>query len=132
MTSSSSIATRKILIAEDEIISALSISESLNVWGYQVCGLASTGEEAVAIAETLNPDLILMDIRMATANDGITAAEAIRARRLGVPIIFITGYPEAESELRGKRLDPFDFMQKPVNFDQLKNKIESLLHNSNS
>lgn len=123
----SSIAARKILIAEDEIISALSISQSLHLWGYQVCGLASSGDEAVTMTEAAGPDLILMDIRMAGPDDGIAAAEALRARHLDVPIIFITGYPEAESELKTRQLAPFDFMHKPVNFDVLKTKIEALL-----
>ncbi len=81
------------------------------------------------MTESCSPDLILMDIRMATANDGIAAAEALRSRHVDVPILFITGYPETEAELEKKQLHPFDFMQKPVNFDVLKAKIESLLRN---
>ena len=83
----------KILIVEDEVIFAMSIRRVLTMWGYETCGLASTGEEAVRCVKIENPDLIIMDVSLKGHMDGIDAAKEIRSD-YDAPIIFITGYQE--------------------------------------
>ncbi len=82
--------TKKILIVEDEAFVALSLSRALPRLGYQVCRVLASGEEALNCMETEQPDLILMDIHLIGALDGIQTAERIRTRH-GVPIVFMSG-----------------------------------------
>ena len=85
-----------ILIVEDEAIVARDLRQRLRDMGYTVVGMASRGEEAVQKAETLHPDLVLMDIHLASEMDGIQASETIRAH-LDVPVIFLTACADENS-----------------------------------
>lgn len=69
----------EILVVEDEGITARDIQQSLKSLGYSVAAVASTGADAVARAEEVRPDLVLMDITLRGDMDGIAAAETIRA-----------------------------------------------------
>ena len=69
-----------ILIVEDEAIVAADLAGKLQRLGYEVAETAAQGEEAVALAGRLRPQLVLMDIRLQGPMDGIEAAEAIRCR----------------------------------------------------
>jgi CheY-like chemotaxis protein len=91
----------RILVVEDESIVQLDLQGQLRRLGYSVVGLASAGEEAVAKAAELIPDLVLMDVRLAGEMDGVEAARRIRAERQ-IPIIFLTAYAHAtDSEASG-------------------------------
>ena len=85
----------KILIAEDEAISALSMQSALIRSGYNVCELVSTGEEAVEREKREKPDLVIMDVILNGRINGIEAAMQIRSRS-DIPIVFITGYDEGK------------------------------------
>jgi len=61
----------KILIVEDEMIEAMNFERSLVSFGYDVVGIASTGDDAIKMADELKPDLILMDIVLKGEMDGI-------------------------------------------------------------
>ena len=78
-----------ILIVEDETIIARDLQDQLQALGYAVAAQASTGEQAVQLAGTLAPDLVLMDIKLGAGMDGIAAALAIRAQK-PVPVVFLT------------------------------------------
>jgi CheY-like chemotaxis protein len=81
----------RILIVEDESIVQLDLQQQLERMGYGVVGVASRGEEAVAKAAELNPDLVIMDVRLDGPMDGIEAARRIRAAQ-GTPVIYVTAY----------------------------------------
>ncbi len=85
----------RILVVEDEKIIQLDLRCQLEQLGYVVAGVASTGEEAIAIAAQLEPDLVLMDVRLKGAMDGVEAARKIRAAR-EVPVIFLTAQDETQ------------------------------------
>ena len=76
-----------ILIVEDEISVSMELEEMLTENGYRVPGVADSGEEAIAMARKLGPDLILMDIKLSGKLDGIDAAIRIRSK-LGIPRSF--------------------------------------------
>ncbi|HNO71553.1 MAG TPA: response regulator, partial [Bacteroidia bacterium] len=76
-----------ILVVEDESIVARDIQQSLKKLGYEVLDICGTGEDAMAKAEQLKPDLILMDIMLKGAIGGIEAADYIRSK-FNIPIIF--------------------------------------------
>ena len=84
----------RILIADDESIRLLSLRAQLAALGHRVVAEASTGEEAVILAISTQPDLAILDIKMPLV-DGIEAAERITQAR-PIPIILLTAYSEAQ------------------------------------
>lgn len=79
----------RILVVEDDQIIQLDLRRHLKQMDYAVVGTASSGEEAVAKAAQLEPDIVLMDIRLQGAMDGIEAAHKIQSTR-NVPVIYLT------------------------------------------
>jgi CheY-like chemotaxis protein len=95
----------RILIVEDESIVQLDLHRRLERMGHSVVGMASRGEEAVAKAVELKPDLVIMDVRLDGSMDGIEAARRIRAEQ-ETPIVYVTAYAsrfeeDATQELLG-------------------------------
>src|SRR4030043_1856411 len=83
----------KILLVEDEVITAMLMKIELRKIGYTVAYHVTTGEDAIINAKQNSPDIILMDIRLAGEIDGIEAASIIKSE-FDIPIIFITGYED--------------------------------------
>jgi CheY-like chemotaxis protein len=77
----------RILVAEDDRIIARSLSMILEQLGYEVTALASTGQAAIREAEETKPDLILMDIVLDGATDGMEVTRAIRSH-LSIPVTY--------------------------------------------
>lgn len=104
---------RPVLIVEDEIIIAMTMEFMLKSAGWPVCGRAARGEEAIQLARTARPGLILMDIRLAGDLDGVDAVRAIREFSSS-PVIFISGYQDPVTRRRAMELEPLAFLDKPV------------------
>ena len=102
----------RVLIVEDEVIVALELQSHLENLGYEVAGTVTSGEEAVLHADALQPDLVLMDIRLSGKMDGIDAARQIRAR-YEVPIVFLTAFGDEQTLERAKTVGPFGYLLKP-------------------
>ena len=119
--------TPRIMIVEDEYIIAKDIQMSLENMGYAVSAIVSTGEEAVARAESEKPDLVLMDIMLKGAMDGIRAAERIRSN-FGIPLIFLTAFSDDDRLKRAKVTLPFGYLLKPFQDRELKIFIEMALY----
>jgi CheY-like chemotaxis protein len=117
----------KILVVEDENIVALEIKKRLQHLGYTVAGVAATGEDAVRKAEGILPDLVLMDIMLKGEIDGIDAASEIR-RRLNIPVIYLTAYSDGETLERAKLTEPYGYILKPFEEDDLRTTIEIALY----
>jgi PAS domain S-box-containing protein len=113
-------------VVEDERIIALNLKENLESLGYAVPAIAATGEQAIAAATDLQPDLVLMDIRLKGAMDGIQAAEQIW-ERLQIPIIYVTGHSDRSTLERAKVTTPFGYVLKPVKERELYVAIETAL-----
>lgn len=103
----------KILIVEDEAITAMVLARQLEHLGYSVVGTAASGEQACALAITHGPDAIVMDIGLAGHMDGIDAAEHIR-RDLSAPIVFASGYNTPEIVERTCTIPNSAFVGKPT------------------
>ncbi|KPK63130.1 hypothetical protein AMJ83_08170 [candidate division WOR_3 bacterium SM23_42] len=116
----------KILVVEDEKIVALDINNVLNKLGYDVPALVASGEEAVQEVKRTKPDLVLMDIVLKGAKDGIEAAEVIR-HRYGTPLVFLTAYADDEILKRVKHIEPFGYILKPFQEKELYSAIEIAL-----
>ena len=86
----------RILIVEDEALIAMDLTRRLERAGYVVADVASSGDEAIRLAASHCPDLILMDIRIQGARDGIDIAEEIRTK-FDIPVIFLTAHADDET-----------------------------------
>ena len=116
-----------ILIVEDEAIVAADLAAKLKRLGYEVAGMAASGEDAVAMAVDLRPDLILMDILLKGAMDGIEAAESIRGKH-DAPVIYLTAHSDAATLARAKTTGPFGYILKPFDERDLATQIEVAIY----
>jgi PAS domain S-box-containing protein len=119
--------TPQILIVEDKAIIAKDIQATLEKAGYQVLGTASRGETAVRRAAKLQPDLILMDIRLKGKMDGIEASRRIREQH-NIPIVFLTAHADEETLRRAVSTEPFGYVLKPFEPRELEVAIEVSLY----
>ncbi len=115
----------KVLIVEDEILTAKMLKMDLEELGVNVLEPIAKGEDAVNVALQENPSLILMDIRLAGGLDGIEAAERILMKKK-IPIVFMTGYATEEIKERALKVNPVDYLDKPVDLYKIKNILEQL------
>lgn len=116
----------RILIVEDEAIVARDLSGQLTELGYEPAGQAANGEDALALAEQLHPDLVLMDIHLKGSVDGIAAAQTIR-ERFAIPVVFISAYLEESILDRAKAAKPFGYVSKPFQSNELRMVIDLAL-----
>jgi two-component system, response regulator PdtaR len=117
----------KILIVDDDAALQMELEESLLFLNYEVVGVACSGEDAVEMVESADPDLILMDIMMPGGMDGITAAQAIKSKS-DAGIMFVTGFGESDYIDRAKALDPLGYILKPFHEMEIQAAIEIALH----
>ena len=101
-----------ILVVEDERLIARDIAMQLNNLGYTALGPVSTGEQAIEMIEKLRPQLVLMDIHLASAMDGVTAAEIIR-NKFDVPTVFLSAFDGVDSHKRAIQARPLGYIAKP-------------------
>jgi PAS domain S-box-containing protein len=129
---------KRILVVEDEVITAMDVQRRLIKLGYSVPELAHSGEEAIDKASKNNPDLILMDINLNGAIDGVEAASRILSF-IDIPIIYLTAYTDEKILERVKITEPYAYLVKPFKERELlinievafyKNKMEKMLKES--
>ncbi|MBT7350197.1 response regulator, partial [candidate division WWE3 bacterium] len=102
----------KILVVEDELISAKGIRSALKSLGYDVLDIVASGKEAIQKASGSQPDLILMDIKLDGEMDGIEAARQIKDR-FNIPVVYLTAHADDATLERAKITDPFGYILKP-------------------
>ena len=117
----------RILIVDDEVLVTRDLSAQLVELGYEPVEICTLGEEAVAVAERLRPDLVLMDIQLAGGMDGISAAQLIRDQ-LSLPVVFLTAFTEVETLNRAKLTEPFGYIIKPFDDRELLTVVEMALY----
>jgi CheY-like chemotaxis protein len=108
----------KILLVEDEVITAIMMEVGLRKIGFPIASRAVSGETAVSLATEEIFHVVLMDIRLAGQIDGIEAARQIQQIRK-TTIIFMTGYQDEETRLRAQELSPLAYLVKPIDTAQL-------------
>ena len=116
----------RILVVEDQVVVARDIKARLAALGYEPVGDATSATEALALAEELRPDLVLMDVRLQAATDGITAARQIRDR-WQLPVVFLTAYAENATLEQAKLAEPYGYIIKPFEDRELHTVIEMAL-----
>ena len=118
----SDIPARRVLIAEDEALIRLDLKEMLEEEGYDVVGEADDGERAVALANQLRPDLVILDVKMPRL-DGIAAAEQIAGDRVA-PVIILTAFSQRDLVERAREAGAMAYLVKPFQKKDLLPTIE--------
>lgn len=113
---------RKVLVAEDEALIRLDLVELLTDEGFEVIGQAADGEEAVKLARELEPDLVIMDVKMPKM-DGITAAEIIAEERIA-PIVMLTAFSQRDLVERARDAGAMAYVVKPFDASDVVPAIE--------
>jgi|GEM_PF-3665813 len=116
-----------ILLVEDEVLIAQDEMRLLERLGYSVCKHVIHGDDAIAAAETYQPDLVLMDIYLPGETDGVDAAIAI-GQRWGIPVVFATAYSDDETLGRAEVARPLGYVLKPFQQKQLQVTLKSALN----
>ncbi len=119
----------KILIVEDERIIAKDLQATLESAGYSIPAIADSYQRAMDIARDVKPDLVLMDIYLKGAKNGIEAAEAIRIA-WNIPVIYLTAYADEEILAEAKITEPYGYIIKPFQDRELISVIEIALYKS--
>lgn len=114
-----------ILIVEDDQVLSLMLQKMLTEMGYNVIDSVTKGSLAIEKAMELNCDLLLMDIMLEDDIDGIQAYERINKAK-NIPVIYVTGNSDPLNKQRASKIGYFDFINKPVIFEDLRNSIQNL------
>src|SRR5260370_523059 len=117
----------RILIVEDEIITAEDLRDILTEVGYTVTGVVSSGPDAIAQVAKNPAGLALMDIRIKGKMDGTETAKALR-HRFNVPVIYLTAHADRETVERAKVAEPLGYITKPFKQAELQAAIEIALY----
>lgn len=120
-------AGEQILVVEDQRAVAGALQLRLRGLGYYVAAIARDGFEAIEKATLLQPDLILMDIKLGDGMDGIQAAQEIRTH-VDIPVIYVSAYADRELLERARHTKPAGFINKPFTTKDLLTTIDLALH----
>jgi predicted glycosyltransferase/CheY-like chemotaxis protein len=120
------VAPRRVLIVEDDNIVQLHLRVLLTELGYEVCGVAATADEALAVAERAPPHLVLMDVRLRGGRDGIETARVLR-KRCDPALLFLTANADEETVERALTVGAQGYVLKPFNKPQLRAALSTAL-----
>ncbi len=120
----------RILIVEDEIITAMDLAAQLEDMGYLVVDTVATGHDAIEKAELFRPDLVLMDIVLSGELDGIEVAEQIHD--LDIPVVYLSAYTDDTTVARAKKTFPYGYLPKPYQTDELHSTLETAMQQHKS
>ena len=116
----------RILVVEDDPTTSLLVGTLVRHQGYTVAGTATTGAQAIELAQSERPDLVLMDIELAGDMDGVDAAFAIR-EGMGAAVVFLTSHTDAEVLERAARVEAHGYLLKPLDPRALRPTVEMAL-----
>ena len=109
---------KRVLIVEDDMIISLVIENMVKELGHDVVGKATTGDEAIKLAVTHSPDLLLMDIRLKGEMDGIEALTEIK-QKIETSVIYLTGNSDRVNYERARETEFIDLITKPFTISDL-------------
>lgn len=116
----------RILVVEDDFLVAMQIESALTEAGFEVAGVASSGEEAIELALSERPCLVVMDIRLAGDRDGIDTALQLFSEQ-GIRCIFATAHQDAHSRRRAAPAVPLGWLHKPYTMASLVGMVRGAL-----
>lgn len=117
----------RIYIVEDEALIAMEICDRLTHLGYDVCGKATRGEQALDEIPRLSPDIVLMDIRLADKLTGIETAAKLR-QLLDLPVVYLTAFSDTRFIEEAIGTEPFGYLLKPFEERELHATLQAALY----
>ncbi len=111
-------AKQRILVVEDDFLVALQMESALTEAGFEVAGIAATGEDAIELASSERPRLAVMDVRLAGDRDGIDTAVQLFAEQ-GIRCIFATAHHDEHARRRAAPAVPLGWLHKPYTMESL-------------
>ncbi len=120
---------RKILVVEDHPITGMNEMAILRELGYDVIGIAFSGEDAISRADEDKPDVVLMDIKLIGEMDGREAARKIK-EQFCIPVVFVTGLGDKEASKSAVPPEGYGYVVKPFTKAELSAAIENVLPRS--
>lgn len=117
----------RVLVVEDEGITAKALGQILRELGYEVVGTAASGWEAIEMTIALEPNVVLMDIKLQGDMDGIAAAQRIQTP-LNVPVIYLTAYSDDETLKRVVHSRTYGYIVKPFSAGRIQDAITKALY----
>lgn len=116
---------KRILIVEDEPITAMDEHQIMHDLGYEVTGIVISGEQAVQQAGDDRPDVVLMDIKLTGEMDGREAAQKIH-ELYNIPVVYVTALGDKETSLSGdfKVPEGYGYVVKPYTKEELQKEID--------
>lgn len=112
----------KVLLVDDEQEFTSALSERLELRGYSV-HVADNGEEALEVVESDTPDVVVLDLKM-PGLDGIEVLKRIKINYPQIAILLLTGYGSMEEGRKGMRYGAYDYLMKPIDINELINKMQ--------
>jgi response regulator NasT len=106
-------AQTRLVIVDDDPIFRLDLKQLLQGLGYLVAAEVADARSALEAARALRPDLVIMDIQLEGAPDGITAAATLTAERLA-PVLLLTGFGDLDLIQRAKDAGVVGYLMKPI------------------
>ncbi len=119
-------AARRLLIVEDESVVAMNLQQSLVEMGYQVIDWVPSGEAAIELARREHPDLVLMDIRLAGALNGIETARRI-SQEMQIPIVYCTAHADLDTLNAVQSTESYGYVVKPFQSGAVRAAVELAL-----
>ncbi|MBO6585014.1 MAG: response regulator [Gracilimonas sp.] len=124
--------SRKVMIVEDDPLLSIVEKKLVTKLGYEVVGMARSGEEVLGIIADINPSILLMDIQLSGDLDGIETAKQLRSDQIDIPVIFLSGDDSPMVLNQAKDVDYIDFLLKPVTKSDLSNSLGKAENKINS
>ena len=112
----------RLLIVDDDRLTAVALAEMAAYAGYEVIGIAASVSAALFLAQLRPPDVALLDVRLAGAQDGIEGALLLR-ELYQLPVIFLSGIDDPVTRARAQQLDPVAFLAKPCSAEAMLDKL---------
>jgi CheY-like chemotaxis protein len=118
---------KKVLLAEDDMILAMVMQRTLQRLGYEVVEHCTNADSAIKSAAELQPDVLLMDIRLEGSMDGIEAVQAIQSTsKQRIPAIYLTGSSDPYHRDKAQGTDYIEILVKPIQERKLKTALDKL------
>jgi CheY-like chemotaxis protein len=113
----------RVFVVEDEAIIAMELEDRVETLGYEVCGHAASGKQALSMILAARPDVVLMDINLGAGLTGLEVADKLRGQ-VDAEVIFLTAYTSAEIEARSRTNDS-RYLVKPFSEQALRDVLET-------
>ncbi len=116
----------KVMLVDDEEDFTSALAERLELRGYKVFAFYD-GEQALEEFESESPDVVILDIKMPGLG-GIEVLKRLKTINASVPVLLLTGYGSTEEGIKGMQFGAYDYIMKPLNIDELINKLNEALN----